>query len=261
MTPAAFRASCDERRREEPIEPAAVAHEALSEIPRHLVADTCERRAALELKGAAAFTIITQALVDLRADTRIVDLSAQAIAQELEHSRIYLALAREYRGADVASPQMEPIDAPDFAQAPQALRPLLQVVAMCAVNETMACGFLELSLRGTRAPVVRRALRRVLADEIHHARIGWALLGSSRVGPPERHAIGPWLVPILEGHLVGWRSQIATLPEGAFPDHGCPSGDAIERAALATIRDVVLPGFASAGIDVAAAWRWLEAAP
>jgi hypothetical protein len=233
----------------------------LSDDARRLVEDTSERRAALELKGAAAFTIVTQALIDLRADARIVDLSARAIAQELEHSRIYLALATAYRGAEVDSPRVEPIDAPRFSRAPAEVRPLLQVVAMCSINETMACGFLALCLRGATEPAVRRAIHDVLADEIHHARIGWALLGSPRVAQPQRVEVGRWLVPMLEAHLTGWRAQIATLPEGAVPEHGCPSGPAIERAALATIRDVVIPGFASAGIEVAAARRWLEAGP
>jgi hypothetical protein len=244
-------------RREEP----RPSFAGLSDDARRLVADTSERRAALELKGAAAFTIVTQALVDLRADTRIVDLAAQAIAQELEHSRIYLALAAAYRGAEVEPPRIEPIDAPRFTGAPAEVRPLLQVVAMCSVNETMACGFLELCFRGATEPAARAAIHDVLADEIHHARIGWALLGSPAVAAPQRAEVGRWLVPMLDAHLAGWRAQIATLPEGSVPEHGCPSGPAIERAALATIRDVVVPGFASAGIDVAGARRWLAGVP
>jgi hypothetical protein len=234
--------------------------DALSDADRRLVADTSERRAALELEGAAAFTIVTQALVDLRADTRIVDMAAAAIAQELEHSRIYLALARAYRGgADVATPRIGPIDAPRFACAPAELRPLLQVVAMCSVNETMACGFLELCFHGATEPAARQAIHDVLSDEIHHARIGWALLGSPLVGAAERAVVGRWLVPMLDAHLAGWRRQVATLPPGGVPGHGCPEGPAIERAALTSIRDVVLPGFAAAGVDVADATAWLDA--
>jgi hypothetical protein len=229
---------------------------ALDPSVRRLVADTSARRAALELRGAAAFTVVTQALIDAQAETSLVDMAARAIAQEIDHCRIYLDLARAY-GGDGEPPRVSPIDAPHFREAAPDLRPLLRVIAMCAINETMACGFLELCLKGARVPVVREAVRRILADEIHHARIGWALLGSPRVSPLQRREIARWLVAMLDIHLEGWRSQIATLPKGAAPDHGCPGGAAIEHAALVTIRDVVVPGFAAAGVDVDPAQRWL----
>jgi hypothetical protein len=41
---------------------------------------------------------------------------------------------------------------------------------------------------------------------------------------------------------------------------GCPSPVAIERAALSSVRQVVVPGFARAGIDVMAALRWIDEA-
>jgi hypothetical protein len=43
-----------------------------------------------------------------------------------------------------------------------------------------------------------------------------------------------------------------------LPAHGCPSGAAIEEAALGAIRDLVLPGFAHVGLEVAEAHEWLN---
>jgi hypothetical protein len=42
------------------------------------------------------------------------------------------------------------------------------------------------------------------------------------------------------------------------PEHGCPSGAAIEQAMLASIGDLVLPGFEHLGIDVQLARRWAQ---
>jgi hypothetical protein len=130
---------------------------------------------------------------------------------------------------------------------------------MCSINETMACSFLELCFDRATARIVRDGVRSVLSDEIRHARIGWAYLGSADVGDAERRLVSAWLVPMLSTQWRGWREQIATLPEGEHVEHGCPSASAIERAARDSIRNLVLPGFARAGIDVAQAVAWEEA--
>jgi hypothetical protein len=228
---------------------------------RRFVASTAERRAALELHGAAAFTAVTQALVELRADSRIVEMSARSIAEEIDHSNIYLSLARAYAMEDVAAPRPSSIDIPEYRDAGADAQRLLRVVGMCSINETMACGFLELCLRGAKAVPVREGLRSVLEDEIRHARIGWALLGSPDVGPAERRLLSAWLLPMLRTQWQGWRDQIATLPEGEQVEHGCPSKVAIERAARASIADLVLPGFEQAGVDATKAREWFDTMP
>ncbi len=224
-----------------------------------LVAATCTRRAALELHGAAAFTIVTQDLIDLRADVRIVDLSARAIAEEVRHAEIYRDLAKTL-GADVPLPRAEPIPIPKYVSVSAEDERMLRVVAMCSINETMACSFLELCLSGATVPHVREAIREVLEDEIKHARIGWAYLGSSHVGARERRVVEAALEPLLRVQWTTWREQIATLPDFECPSYGCPSGAAIERASIASMRELVLPGFSRAGIDVARAASWLSGA-
>jgi hypothetical protein len=233
------------------------ASEELSASDRKLVATTCTRRAELELRGAAAFTVITQALIDLRADSRIVDLSARAIAEEIRHSEIYLELASSYSGSDVARPEIAPIEIPAHPGVAPDLRRVLHVVGMCSINETMACAFLELCLEGARSHVSRVALREILADEIRHARIGWAYLASAGVRPGTHREVERWLIPMLCAQLAGWRRQIETLPAGAVAAHGCPSGAAIEEAAVGSLNELVLPGFAVVGIDVTEARRFI----
>ena len=231
---------------------------ALDVETRRFVATTAARRSELELRGAAAFTVITQALIDLRADLRIVDLAARAIGDELDHSAIYLALARAYATNDVPAPRPEPIEVPVYPGVSDDGQRLLQVVGMCSINETMACSFIELCLEGATAAPVRAGLRTVLEDEIRPARIGWAYLGSPDVGDAERRLVSDWLRPMLRAQWRGWLDQMATLPEGERIEHGCPSAAAIAQAARASLRDLVLPGFAEAGIDISNALGWFE---
>jgi hypothetical protein len=228
----------------------------LSDADRLLVAATCARRAELELRGAAAFTVVTQALVDLRADARIVDLSARAIAEEIRHSEIYLELASDYARASLPRPEMAPIEVPAHEGVAPEVRRLLHVVGMCSINETMACAFLELSLAGATSATVRAGLREVLSDEIRHARIGWAYLASAGVTESARREVGRRLVPMLCAQLEGWWRQVETLPAGEVATHACPSGAAITEATLKSLDDLVLPGFQTVGIDVSEARRY-----
>jgi hypothetical protein len=231
---------------------------ALDPPSRAIVAATSARRAALELEGAAAFTAVTQALLDLRADARIVDLSAHAIAEEIRHSAIYADLARAYGGAEPEPLRAAPIEIPSFPGLSSRHQNILRVVGMCSINETMACSFLELCLAGASSAIVRAGIREILGDEIRHARIGWAYLGSPDVGDEERRLVTTWLLPLLGTQWTRWQAQIETLPASDLSPHGCPAPAAIARAAAASLRELVLPGFARAGIDVAAARRWVD---
>jgi hypothetical protein len=228
---------------------------------RELVSSACVRRAELELSGAAAFTAVTQSLVELRANTRIVDLSARAIAEEIRHSDIYLELARSYSAVALPALRAAPIAVPAFPSVGARAEALLRVVGMCSINETMACAFLELCLAGATAPLVRAGLREVLEDESRHARVGWAYLGSPDVTDPERRVVGRWLAPMIRAAWAVWRAQITTLPDRELPAHVCPSPAAIERAAAKAVTDLVLPGFVQAGVDVSGAVDWAGPAP
>ena len=232
----------------------------LDAASRRLVATTALRRSELELRGAAAFTAVTQSLIELRANLRVVELAAKAIAEEINHSGIYLSFARSYAiDGDVPAPRPEPIDVPVYSGVSADAQRVLRVVGMCSINETMACGFLELCLEGATMPLVRSGLRSVLEDEIKHARIGWAYLGSADVGEAERRLVSAWLLPMLRAQWRGWLERIATLPGGERVEHGCPSAAAIEHAARASVRDLVLPGFVRAGVDVSEALKWFDA--
>ena len=220
---------------------------------RLFVAATAARRSELELRGSAAFTTVARALVELRADPRIVDLAKRAVAEESEHAGIYLSIARVYAGADVPAPREEPIEAPTYSRVGADGERLLRVVGMCSINETMACSFLELCLDGATAPRVKEGLRSVLEDEIRHARIGWAYLGLPDVGAAERRLVSEWLLPMLRAQWQGWCNQIATSPPASAPSTGAPRRQRSSERREPPCAILVLPGFARAGVDVAKA--------
>ncbi len=245
----------------EPAAEDAAIRELDASLRRHIAA-THRRRAGLELEGAAAFAAVTQALLALRAPSSIVNLCAQAISEEMRHSEIYLDLARLYADAMLDAPRPAAIPIPAYPAAGPNGESLLRVVGMCCINETMACTFLELCFAAAKMPRARQGLHEVLADEIRHARVGWAYLGSGDVGAAERTS--PRRVASCRSSAPSGATGAPTPSRPSPADRrgrapGCPLPEAIARASLASMRTLVLPGFARAGVDVTAAEGWIAA--
>jgi hypothetical protein len=127
---------------------------------------------------------------------------------------------------------------------------------MGCVNETIASVWLETSLREANSPLVRAALRELIADDVHHARLGWAHVASSFVTPEMRAELGVWLPRVLEMATGNWlRDGRDTLRDG-FPAHGVPSFATTRQIVEQTVLGVVLPGFDAVGVPTTPALTW-----
>ena len=67
---------------------------------------------------------------------------------------------------------------------------------------------------GARSHASRVALREILADEIRHARIGWAYLASPGVRAGTHREVERWLSPMICAQLAGWSAADRDLARG-----------------------------------------------
>jgi hypothetical protein len=106
--------------------------------------------------------------------------------------------------------------------------------------------------------LARAALRELLSDEIDHARIGWALLGSLDRGT--RADVERWLPAMAIANLRMWRESHRTYAsEEGLAAHGAPRVASVENALLVAFRDLIIPGFEHLGLRTASLREWLEA--
>jgi hypothetical protein len=147
-------------------------------------------RAQAELRVAGVFTVVSRDLLEQGADPAILHIAARAVSDEVRHADLCRALAARYLARPVPWPLPGRSPIPALARAPAALRATLHTVAMGCVNETIASAWLEESLRSATSPAARTVLRELIADDIHHARLGWGHLGSSFVGKDTRKVLG-----------------------------------------------------------------------
>ncbi len=97
--------------------------------------------------------------------------------------------------------------------------------------------------------MVRAAVRELLADEVDHARVGWALLGTDRLAPRLRCEVSAALPALVRLARQRWLARADELPERLPRGHGClPRGEVIEVVDHA-LRSLVLPGFSHVGLD------------
>jgi hypothetical protein len=226
---------------------------------RAQLAGVWQNRAGLELQVGVGFAAIAGGLVEHGAIQPVIELVTAAVRAEVRHAEISASLAARYYGNNVTWPRPEKVLIPAFAPATGAFKTTLHVIAMCCINETLACAVLEACVAQAKSPLVRAAQQSILSDEIDHARAGWAHLASPFVSAETKRALAPWLRRLLAGKLDALLDEAAPLPGEAFPAHGMLARETFVRVIHAALDDVVFPGFDRAGIDTTDAREWNKA--
>lgn len=214
------------------------------------VAALWRSRAAAEGSVHAYAARIQRDLRLVDAAQPVVDLAARMVADEARHVGVCLEVATRFDGHTVPTPPPRAID-DAVLDAPADLQPLLRLVGSCCIGETVAVVWIDRSAEPVTDPWLRETLRAHLADEVHHARLGWAHLASGRVSDRDRARLAAELPRLLEASLSAWRWFPSTWPRDGFPAEGLPSHATTFAAIDEAVREVVLPGFARHGVDPA----------
>jgi hypothetical protein len=213
------------------------------------------QRARSESSVGCVFAQLADELAATGAHAEVVALARSATGDEARHAATCLALAAAYGAAATA---LDPVTVrlPDYT-AEARLRATLHAVNLCCIGETIATAFVEACVGACDDGALRDLHGRHLADEIRHARVGWAHVAT--LDAPERAAVAGWLPQVLEVQLRAWERRIGELPEAGFPGHGYPPRAALLDTVRAAVRELVLPGFAHVAIDASAAAAWFAA--
>jgi hypothetical protein len=231
--------------------------DALPAAAREHLAHVWLSQAATELRVARSFDVVHGALRELDADPGLIATAARAVDDEHRHATLCKDMAERYLGAAVVDPPDLPFEPPAHALAhTEDERRALYVVGQCAFNETFASAYLAAAQDGATVPLARAALRELMADEVDHARIGWAYLAT--LPPALKPRIEDWLLPLAIANLREWRLlQDTPHTEPHLVDHGFPTAPAIEEALTTALQDLILPGLHHFGYRTRPLATWL----
>lgn len=223
----------------------------LDAITRRELGARWAHRAALEHAAAARFARLAERLTACGFDASLAAIAAHAADQERTHVALCAAIAARF-GAEpdlpreVAVPEIAPRA---WSRADQVV---YEVVAFCCVTETSNAVVVTAGADDVDDAAIRRALRTILADEVQHSRLGWRFLATHPLGDDLRARLSAHLPSMLRGTVREevFTSDAAVLGDEATMAHHGTLPLAARRAAFVTgMREIVLAGLASAGVD------------
>jgi hypothetical protein len=234
--------------------------DAIEDEARQRVVRYWKGRAEAELIVADAFRETAALLAQREVDPVVLPMLRTAIDNEHKHAGLCHRLAAHYLGQTVDLPSQRSVALPDLSGGSPEARATLYVAAVCCINESIATLWLQGCADRSRSALVRTVNRLHVRDEVLHARVGWAHLGSAAVTPAIRAELGRWLRPLLRSSVMEWLSPHVVETSGGVPDHGLPTRAQHQEVVLGAVRNVVLPGFAHLGISTGRAEDWLRQA-
>ncbi len=187
----------------------------------------------------------------------LADVARRASSDEARHASRCAGLAEEY-GASVADlPPASPSVLAPAGIGPRATV-LYEAVAACCVTETGSVGVLTTLLDTVRGGRLRRTLRELAADEVLHARLGWAVLAAER-SRGTASLLAPYIPAMLQGSIDEglFRRGAPDEEDEALLDHGVLPHALKREVFTRTVLEVVLPGLELGGVDTGPARRWL----
>lgn len=219
------------------------------------------RRVVAEYRSAAITQHLTLWLIQMGASPDLIDAGLRIVRDELAHARLS---HRVY--ASAGGKAMPAIPRETLALSAGAGEPLEIAVARAGaevfcLGETVAVPLFKVLREGCTVPVARRALDRVLRDEVRHRDFGWTLLGWL-LDLPCAEAVRAMIAGDL--HLMLGRLRRSYMPAGTTRRAAIPEadrawglmpvaryGEILERA----VKRDYAPRFKEHGIDAIAAWR------
>jgi len=210
-------------------------------------------RAQSERRAGEVLAVVADDLRALGAPPALVESADLSVVQEATHADLCGRVAAAYDPA--AASAVPPLVLPPDDHEAGARSRAQHVVGFCCISETFASAYLAGCREAATSPLARAALHMLLADEVGHGQLGWAFLASP-VAPAAR-TIESMLVPLLDAYEAYVRKRVSVYPDIDLPAHGCPAPRVLYDQYLASVGELVIPGFERFGVDTTSARRWL----
>ena len=215
-------------------------------------------RARSENQAAARFARIAERLDALEAHASVRTLARRSIDDERRHRERCAALAERFGHAPLA-PELIESPAPEVAppKLPIARRITYELVAFCCLTESINAALLTRSFAVATEPDSRAAMREILADEVQHARLGWAYLAQEHDRAWLREHFTTMLEATVPEELRDPRIQ--PDPSPALRAHGVFARAELREILIECVDGVITPGLAMMQIDAEPIRAWMAA--
>lgn len=217
-----------------------------------------------EYRSATVFSGLLPQLVEAEATVDVQTTVLRCAMDEIRHGALCGALVEALGGEPAVETDLAPRPLPDHAGCTPRERALRNLLFVGCLSETAAVATTQEEREQTRDPVVRRVIDQICADEVLHARVGWAYVREvvPQLDRDELERTNRYLRTALAYFEAKEMDAMPLVP--LPPDEGvradglalgvCHNLEARELF-YATMDDVILPGLEAAGLAAAAAWE------
>jgi len=220
---------------------------------RAIVGRTWRERMRQEHLAVGAFALLAQELAAEGCCPAVLSRVTRAAADEVRHAEVCRKMAVGLLGSEGVPTRFRGLPrVPPHESATSRHRVLFHVVEMCCLSETLTgvC-FTEMLLRA-RPRAVRTAVRSLLEDEIDHGRVGWAYLAErAREGSLQGLAQAlPAMIDRTIGRALRDARRTRRGDDLSMEAFGYLGNDASAVVFVRALRDVIVPGFETLGVDL-----------
>jgi hypothetical protein len=229
--------------------------QALAPAARTVVGDTWRDRMKQEHLAVGAFALLAHELAEDGCDPVVLSLVTRAANDEVRHAEVCRRMAVAFLGDELVPARFKGLPkVPAHADAPREDRVLLHIVEMCCLSETITGVYFTEMCARARQPTARAVLEALLKDEIDHGRVGWAYL-ATRAREKRLGDLARSLPPLLDRTVGRTLRSVERSPEddGAMESYGWLGRTAALAAIRHALRDVIVPGFETLGVDLSVA--------
>lgn len=222
-----------------------------------------------EYRSATVFSGLLPQLVAAEATVDVQTTVLRCAMDEIRHGALCGALVEALGGEAAMETDLSPRPLPEHEGCTARERALRNLLFVGCLSETAAVATTQEEREQTRDPVVRRVIDQICADEVLHARVGWAWV---RQVVPELEAdeLERTNRYLRTAFAYFEHEELEATPDAPLPPDPAVLGDGLalgvchNREARSlfydTVREVILPGLEAAGLRAEQAWATRHAA-
>lgn len=226
-----------------------------SEPALALAADAQSKLALGEYRAIDSFARAAATMSRVGAPFDLVAAATIVPTDEMRHADHALRMASALTGRDV---QIAAENA-DWAETHDLEWLDRFMLGVAAISETLSCALLSACRERATDPVVRLHFSLLVADEVHHARLGWYYLAWRAAhwsrAEQQRHAnYAGEIVMDLERRF--WRGRdAAPADRDAARALGVLESEGQREAVCSVVENEIVPGLDALGLGASHAWR------
>jgi hypothetical protein len=216
-------------------------------------------RTLSEHRSCGVFNLYALDLLGAGAPAEFLSMACRAALDEVRHAELFARVTSLYSGQPETPPPGIP-SMPDDPSVPIRLQVAREALHLGISSETFsAVSLVEMHTRA-KDPVIKQVAAVVISDEIYHARMGWAFVGSLLADDPRgevRDYLQSDLLPLFDGFVKDIFGDTESLPEPSikpeYLEQAVAHGYSSVREEWAlyrnTLNEIWIPSLAAMGFE------------